>query len=68
MFLLYFAMMIWKTAVKSNPLFKLEKQNALGIQLVFALSSELYWCSFIIQENIRKKSIWHLETMYTANF
>ena len=55
MLLLYFAIMIWKPAVKSNRHFRLEKQNALGIQLVFALNSELYCCSFIIQENICKK-------------
>ena len=62
-FLLYFAIMIWKTTVKSNLLFGLEKQNAQENHLVFAQSSELYHSSFIIQEKICKKSIWYLKTM-----
>ena len=55
MFLLCFAVTIWKTAVKSNPLFRLVKQNALEYIWYYALSSELYYSSFIIQENILKK-------------
>ena len=51
---LYFAIMIWKTTVKLNLLFGLEKQNAQENHLVFALSSELYHSSFIIWKNRQK--------------
>ena len=54
MFMLYFAIMIGKMAVKLNLLFRLEKQCPRN-KLAFTLNSELYCRSFIIQENICKK-------------